>query len=100
MDERCGRVFFQIDDILIDVLHDEFISIFRHPSVHETIHVVSMNISQNMPSHLRGEVQQRVSIERSFVVQQLVRGLGVDAHLRYGIFWNIRGILVSSPGLV
>ena len=75
MNERCSRVFVHIDDILIDVLHDELISIFWHPSVHKTIHFISTNtLQKDFTVHPPSEVQQRVSIERRLVMQQLVRG--------------------------
>jgi hypothetical protein len=55
---------------------------------------------QQSGSDLRSEVQQWVSIECSLVVQQLVRGFGVDALFRHGILWNIRRIFIAPPGLV
>ena len=59
--------------------------------------ILSTRMFQQSGSDLRSEIQQWVSIECSFVVQQLVRGLRVDAYFRHGILGNIRRILIASP---
>ena len=100
MDERRGRIFIEIYDVLVNILHDKLVGILRHPRVDEATAYVMIFLYAHYGKDLRGQVEQGISIQSRLVVQKLVRGFGIYASLRHRVFGHVRGIFIAPPRLV
>ena len=103
MDQRSGWIFVQVNNVLVDVLHDELISIFRHPSVNKTGFPIKFELVMDERSCrswlklLRRKIQERIPVEGSFVMKELVGRLRMNARARHNILGDIGSVLVAPP---
>ncbi len=68
MDERRGRIFVEIYDVLVNILHDELVGILRHPRMDEATAYVIIFLYAHYGKNLRSEVEHGISIQSRLVV--------------------------------